>query len=77
MDTSSEQVMERVLARTAQGKTLLRVAHRLASTRDCDPILVMNKGHLAEIGGHAGLLARGGLYARLFKYQEIAEGGEP
>jgi ATP-binding cassette subfamily B protein len=73
MDSSTEDALETILEQTADKRTLLRVAHRLASTRACDPILVLNKGQLVEMGSHASLMQRNGLYARLFRYQQLTE----
>jgi ATP-binding cassette subfamily B protein len=71
MDSSTEDALEKLLDQTAEKRTLLRVAHRLASTRGCDPIMVLNKGQIAEMGDHADLMRRNGLYARLFRYQQL------
>ena len=54
-----------------QGRIL--IAHRLATTRGCDQVLVLNKGQIVERGDHAHLLSLDGLYARLFRYQQVAE----
>ena len=58
------------LERMAKGRTMLMVAHRLSTVRDCDLILVMDKGNLAEIGTHEELMRLQGLYARLYQQQE-------
>ena len=73
MDSSSEQALEQAIARSSTGETLIVIAHRLATTRICDQILVLNKGQLVESGNHESLLRRDGLYARLFRYQQVAE----
>ena len=51
-----------------QGRTSLVIAHRLATIR-ADKILVLNEGRLVETGSHEELLARGGLYTRLYETQ--------
>jgi ATP-binding cassette subfamily B protein len=71
IDSTTEETLERMLEGAAEGRTLLRIAHRLASVRDCDPIIVLNKGQIAEIGSHSTLMRQNGLYARLFRYQQI------
>lgn len=48
-----------------RGITILNIAHRLASVRDCDSIIVMDNGAIAEIGSHETLIAMGGIYAKL------------
>ncbi len=70
IDSESELRLERVLNAEAIGKTVIMIAHRLATTRACGQIIVLNKGQLVEAGGHAGLMSRNGLYARLFRYQQ-------
>ena len=52
-----------------EGRTTLVVAHRLATVRSADRILVMAEGRIIEEGAHDSLLARGGLYARLARLQ--------
>ena len=52
-----------------EGKTVLFISHRLASTRFCDQILVIDGGTVREEGTHEGLLQAGGLYARMYESQ--------
>ena len=52
-----------------QGRTTLVIAHRLATVRDADRIVVMDGGRIVELGGHDQLSKAGGLYARLAKLQ--------
>ena len=61
-----------------QGKTSLFISHRLASTRFCDRIILLENGSIAEEGSHEALLQRGGSYAKLFSVQRryYEEGGE-
>ena len=70
IDSATELRLEQVLLTDSPGKTVIMIAHRLATTRDCGQIIVLNKGQLVEAGGHAALMARNGVYARLFRYQQ-------
>jgi ATP-binding cassette subfamily B protein len=57
------------MASLRNGRTSFVIAHRLSTIRDADLILVMENGHIVEQGTHAGLLAAGGAYARLYQAQ--------
>ena len=61
--------MQEALARLRQGRTTLVIAHRLATVRNADRIVVMEDGRIEAIGSHEALLERGGLYARLAALQ--------
>ena len=52
-----------------RGRSSVYISHRLASTRFCDRILLIEEGRIAEEGTHEGLLAAGGRYAELFEVQ--------
>ncbi|NPD15937.1 ABC transporter ATP-binding protein [Xinfangfangia sp. D13-10-4-6] len=69
LDAASEQAVTAALARAQAGRTTLVIAHRLATVREADNILVMDQGRLAEEGTHEALLAKGGIYARLYALQ--------
>lgn len=69
IDSRSEGLLGEALARGASGRTQIYIAHRLATVRSADVILVLNKGVLVEKGSHQELLRTDGLYARLFRYQ--------
>lgn len=69
IDTETEQMIQRALERTLQGRTSLVVAHRLSTIRYADAILVLHKGLLREQGTHDELVAAGGLYQTLYELQ--------
>jgi ATP-binding cassette subfamily B protein len=72
IDSKTEAAILDALARLIEGRTTFVVAHRLSTVRDADLILVLDRGAIVEQGGHAELLARGGLYAELFEAQRAA-----
>jgi ATP-binding cassette subfamily B multidrug efflux pump len=76
VDSDTEIRFGRALDEATHGKTLLMIAHRLATIRKSDRILVMHKGVLVEQGDHSTLLRSGGYYARLYRYQEAVERSE-
>jgi ATP-binding cassette, subfamily B, bacterial len=69
LDAESERKVQTALDRLMEGRTTLVIAHRLATVRSADRILVMDKGVIVEEGNHETLLAQGGLYARLARLQ--------
>ena len=69
LDSQAEAEIQAELADLMTGKTVLAVAHRLSTLAAMDRIVVMDDGRVAEEGTHAALLARGGLYARLWARQ--------
>jgi ATP-binding cassette, subfamily B, bacterial MsbA len=73
LDTESERVVQAALDTLMQGRTTLIIAHRLSTIEKADRIVVLQKGTIAEIGSHAELLARDGLYAFLYKIQFAVE----
>ena len=72
LDTESEAQVQAALARLMAGRTTLIIAHRLSTIRGADRIYVLDQGRVAEVGDHAALIARGGLYARLAGVQDAA-----
>lgn len=69
LDAESEQLVQRALERLMQGRTTIVIAHRLATIRAADRIIVMEDGRIVEQGNHVSLSAAGGLYARLARMQ--------
>ena len=69
VDAENEAVIQEALDRLMQGRTTLILAHRLSSVIDCDRILVLDRGHVAEEGKHSALMSRGGVYSQLMAEQ--------
>lgn len=69
LDSESEALVQEALERLMQGRTVFIIAHRLATVRRADRILVVEKGQIAESGSHEDLLAKGDRYARFYAQQ--------
>jgi ABC-type transport system involved in Fe-S cluster assembly fused permease/ATPase subunit len=69
LDTRTEQDIQTALRAVTRHRTTLTIAHRLSTVVDADQILVLADGAVAERGTHAELLARDGLYARMWRAQ--------
>lgn len=78
IDTQTEQVIQRALERMLAGRTAFVIAHRLSTIRKADKIVVIENGEIVEMGTHAELLARDGLYRRLYmvQFQDIPGAGD-
>jgi len=77
LDSVSERVVQQALDSASRGRTTIAIAHRLSTVRDADEIHVVNAGRIVESGTHDELIARGGLYARLFAQQSRAATESP
>jgi len=77
LDSESEQVVQLALERLMAGRTVLMIAHRLATVRHADRIAVMERGRIIAIGPHDALLRDSPLYARLAALQFAASPAEP
>lgn len=69
VDTRTEVLIQKAMARLRTGRTSFVIAHRLSTIRDADVILVMENGSIVEQGSHDGLIAAEGAYARLYQAQ--------
>jgi ABC-type multidrug transport system fused ATPase/permease subunit len=69
VDTATEMLIQEALLQLLKNRTALIIAHRLSTIKNADRILVIHKGEIWEEGDHEGLLARGGLYSRLYDLQ--------
>ena len=76
LDTVSERLIQRALEQLERGRTTIAIAHRLSTILRADQILVYEAGRIVERGTHATLLAKGGLYARLYHEQFESAGRE-
>ncbi len=71
LDMESELLVQRALANLMQGRTVFVIAHRLTTIRRADKIAVLEDGTIRQVGTHPELLARGGLYQRLYEMQFV------
>ncbi len=73
VDAETESAIQEGLAELFDGRTVVVVASRVSTVRDCDQIVVLDEGHMVELGNHDQLMARDGLYARLASEQAEEE----
>jgi len=69
IDTETEIIIQRAIERLLAGRTAIVIAHRLSTIQNADKILVMHKGELREMGTHQELLAKRGIYYKLYQLQ--------
>jgi subfamily B ATP-binding cassette protein HlyB/CyaB len=70
LDYESEKVIQQNLNLIRKGRTVIFIAHRLSVMRDCDMVIVIDRGKIIETGNHVSLMQKDGLYAYLYKQQE-------
>lgn len=73
VDTYSEQLIQRATEKITEGRTSIIIAHRLATIKKADKIIVMDAGQIVESGTHKQLLEKGGYYSKLYEAQFLAE----
>jgi ATP-binding cassette subfamily B multidrug efflux pump len=69
LDSEVEAAIQEQLTALMQGKTVIAIAHRLSTIAALDRLIVLDKGRIVDVGSHSELVARGGLYARLWSRQ--------
>jgi ATP-binding cassette subfamily B protein len=67
VDTNTERIMQRALRKVTRGRTCLTIAHRLSTVTGADRIIVLEQGRIAEEGSHKELMARQGLYYKMYQ----------
>ncbi len=73
VDTYTEQLIQQATEKVTEGRTSIIIAHRLATVKKVNKIIVMDKGQIVEIGSHAELLKNKGYYHKLYEAQFMAE----
>ncbi|SJX62907.1 related to ATM1-Mitochondrial inner membrane ABC transporter involved in the maturation of cytosolic iron-sulfur (Fe/S) cluster-containing proteins [Sporisorium reilianum f. sp. reilianum] len=69
LDSQTERQLQSALNNLMQGRSSLTIAHRLSTIINCDLIIVMDAGRVVEVGSHADLIARGGVYSKMWEQQ--------
>lgn len=70
LDSETERSVQAVLERTGKGRTMVVVAHRLATVQNADVIFVIGDGAVVEVGNHSSLLRKRGLYYQMVRYPQ-------
>jgi ABC-type multidrug transport system fused ATPase/permease subunit len=73
VDTYSEQLIQKASEKVTEGRTSIIIAHRLATVKKADKILVLDNGEVVEMGTHKSLLENKGYYSKLYEAQFMAE----
>ena len=74
IDPENEYLIQQAISELTHGKTIITIAHRLATIQNADQILVVDNGQIAESGTHEELIRQNGLYKRFTEIREKAEG---
>ena len=69
LDSESEKLVQEAIERLMQGRTVFVIAHRLSTIKNATKILVLNEGEIVDQGRHSELIARSGLYKKLYEMQ--------
>lgn len=77
LDSETESLIQKAFHDATLGKTAILIAHRLATVKSADRIIVLHKGNLIECGNHEALMNENGLYARLYRYQSVSAASTP
>ncbi len=73
IDPENEKKMQKAVKELMKGKTVIAIAHKLRSIKDADEIIVLDKGRIADRGGHGELMMRSDIYSKLWKVSEESE----